>query len=99
MNLDPTSRSEAIGSPAGPNTIDTRIRAVLAEYGRLTASPETLDADMDLYQVGMTSHASVNVLIGLEAEFDIEFPDAMLTRSGFSSIAAIRAALLTLCTA
>jgi acyl carrier protein len=41
----------------------------------------------------MTSHASVNVMLALEGEFDIEFPDAMLTRAVFSSIAAIRTAV------
>ena len=29
----------------------------------------------------MTSHASVNVMLALEDEFDIEFPEAMLRRA------------------
>jgi acyl carrier protein len=37
----------------------------------------------------MTSHASVNVMLALEGEFDVEFPDEMLNRSAFSSIQAI----------
>ena len=41
----------------------------------------------------MTSHASISVMLGLEAAFDVEFPDRMLTREVFSSIASIRAAL------
>jgi acyl carrier protein len=41
----------------------------------------------------MTSHASVNVMLGLEDHFDIEFPDHMLTRSVFESIGAIASAL------
>ena len=40
----------------------------------------------------MTSHASVNVMLALEDEFDIEFPEAMLRKSTFESIAAIRGA-------
>jgi acyl carrier protein len=44
----------------------------------------------------MTSHASVNVMLALEDHFDIEFPDRMLTRSVFESIAAIESALSTL---
>ena len=35
----------------------------------------------------MTSHASVNVMLALEGEFEIEFPDHMLKRSVFESIA------------
>ena len=41
----------------------------------------------------MTSHASVNVMLALEDAFDIEFPDRMLKRSVFESIASIQAAL------
>lgn len=54
---------------------------------------QTLSDDADLYEAGMTSHASVNVMLGLEDRFDIEFPDRMLKRSVFESINAIAAAL------
>lgn len=71
----------------------TRIRNILKEHGRLSKDADTLEANADLYQMGMTSHASVNVMLALEGEFDIEFPDAMLKRNVFSSIAAISAAV------
>ncbi len=72
------------------------IRAILKEHARL--SIDALDAaalpdDADLYQAGMTSHASVNVMLGLEGVFDLEFPDRMLKRSVFASVAAMRDAL------
>ena len=70
-----------------------KIRNILKAHGRLSADPETLADDADLYQAGMTSHASVNVMLALEGEFDIEFPDQMLKRSAFKSIATIRAAI------
>ena len=41
----------------------------------------------------MTSHASVNVMLALEGEFEVEFPDHMLKRSVFESIAAITTAI------
>jgi acyl carrier protein len=44
----------------------------------------------------MTSHASVNLMLALEDRFDTEFPDHMLKRSVFESIAAIAAALTEL---
>jgi acyl carrier protein len=44
----------------------------------------------------MTSHASVNLMLALEDAFEIEFPDRMLRRSVFESVAAIRAALTEL---
>lgn len=70
-----------------------RIRRVLKEHGRLSKDIETLASDADLSQAGMTSHASVNVMLALEGEFDIEFPDAMLKRNVFSSLASIQTAL------
>jgi acyl carrier protein len=41
----------------------------------------------------MTSHATVNLMLALEGSFDVEFPDSMLRRSVFESVAAIEAAL------
>jgi acyl carrier protein len=69
------------------------IRAILKEHGRLAVDAATLADDADLYQAGMTSHASVNVMLALEGTFDVEFPDRMLRRGVFESIAAIRAAI------
>lgn len=69
------------------------IRRILKEHGRLSKDVDALGADSDLYEAGMTSHASVNVMLALEGEFDIEFPDHMLKRSVFESIAAINAAI------
>jgi acyl carrier protein len=77
-------------------SLDARIRAVLAQHGRLAQDAAALPDSADLYQAGLTSHASVNVMLALESAFDVEFPDQMLTRSVFSSIAAIRGALTQL---
>ena len=74
----------------------SEIRQILKEHGRLATDATTLADDADLYQAGMTSHASVNVMLALEAQFDVEFPDSMLKRGVFSSISTIREALETL---
>ena len=71
----------------------TKIRSILKEHGRLSKDADSLDTNADLYQAGMTSHASVNVMLALEGEFEVEFPDAMLKRNVFNSIASINAAL------
>ncbi len=69
------------------------IRAILKEHGRLSVDIATLGDDADLYQAGLTSHASVNVMLALEGKFDIEFPDRMLKRGVFESLSSIRAAI------
>jgi len=76
--------------------VETKVRHILKEHGRLTGDPTTLASEADLYEAGMTSHASVNVMLALESEFEIEFPDAMLKRSVFESIAAISLAVAEL---
>jgi acyl carrier protein len=73
--------------------MNDEIRHIIQEHGRLPVDVEGLAPDADLYQAGMTSHASVNVMLALEDHFDIEFPDRMLTRAVFESIASIEAAL------
>ncbi len=69
--------------------IVTKIRKILADHGRLNKDPYTIEESADLDQAGMTSHASVNVMLALEGEFDIEFPDHLLKRSVFESISAM----------
>jgi acyl carrier protein len=73
--------------------VTDRIREVLKSQGRLSVDVDAMPEEMDLYEAGMTSHASVNVMLGLEDAFDIEFPDRMLTRAVFESIASISGAV------
>lgn len=70
--------------------MDETIRKILAEYGVDVAN---LHDEDDLYEAGMTSHGTVDVMLALEDEFEIEFPEAMLRKSTFESVAAIRIAL------
>jgi acyl carrier protein len=76
--------------------ITARIKKVLTEHGRLSVDAAGLKDDADLYQAGLTSHASVSIMLALEGEFEIEFPDQMLSRGVFGSVASIRNAVETL---
>ncbi len=69
------------------------IRSVVKEHGRLSVDVDTLSDESDLYAAGMTSHASVNLMLALEEKFEVEFPERMLRRRAFENIAAIRAAI------
>jgi acyl carrier protein len=72
------------------------VREIVKEHGRLAVDIETLADGASLYEAGMTSHASVNVMLALEDTFDVEFPDEMLKRSVFESVASISSALAQL---
>jgi len=76
--------------------VDDTIRKVLADHGRLAVDASGIDRDADLYEAGLTSHASVNIMLALEDAFDLEFPDRLLKKSTFSSISAIEGAITEL---
>jgi len=78
------------------STVTDSIRALLAEHARLGVDVASLSDTDDLYTAGMTSHASVTVMLACEDEWDVEFPQQMLKKSTFASIANIRAALAEL---
>jgi acyl carrier protein len=69
------------------------IRAILRDHARLSVDALSLADDADLFNAGMSSHASVNVMLALEGRFDVEFPDRMMTRDVFATIGHIRGAL------
>jgi acyl carrier protein len=72
------------------------IRRVVGENAQLSTPVDAIADDADLYEAGMSSHASVTVMLALEDAFDVEFPDHMLKRSVFESIGSIAAALTEL---
>ncbi len=76
--------------------MNDEIRQIIKDHARLPVNVDSLSDDVDLYETGMTSHASVNVMLALEDHFDIEFPDRMLKRSVFESVSAIAVALVEL---
>ena len=69
------------------------VRRVLDTHAKLKSPADTLAVDTDLYAAGMTSHASVNVMLAVEDAFDIEFPDELLTKTTFCSIGSISSAV------
>lgn len=78
------------------STINERIRKTVQEHARLSTDIRTLSDFDDLYQAGMTSHATVSLMLALENEFDIELPDSMLSRAMFENIHSITNVITTL---
>lgn len=62
------------------------VRSILTDHCRLSVDLNSLDDDSDLYDAGLTSLTTVNVMLALEDHFDIEFDDQMLSRETFQSI-------------
>jgi len=66
-----------------------KIRELLGKLGGLPVAVDTLADGADLYAAGLSSFASVQLMLGIEDAFDIEFPDHLLNRKSFASIDAI----------
>ena len=75
------------------STVRARIRAVLKGTDYLQADIDGLADDADLHAAGLSSHATVNLMLALEESFDIELPDRLLRRRTFSSVDAMAEAL------
>ena len=67
-------------------TLKNDVRKILVEHSRLPVDIGTLANDSNLYDAGMTSLTTVNVMLAIEDQFDIEFEDDMLSRATFESI-------------
>ncbi len=76
------------------NTLVPNIREVLAQHGRFPV--ENLTEGDDLYNVGLTSLATVAVMLALEDKFNVEFPDNLIGRRTFKSIESIAEAITKL---
>ena len=72
------------------------IRRILRDHADLMVDVATLSDGDDLFRAGLISHAMVDVMLALEDQFGVEFPERMLRRSVFQSIDAIAAALTEL---
>lgn len=74
--------------------VTAAIREILAQHGRLSVT-EVQDDD-DLYAAGLTSLATVGIMLALEDRFDVEFPERLLSRATFRSVASIADAVTEL---
>ncbi len=63
-----------------------KLRAILRDHGKLSADVITLPEDADLFSAGLTSFATIQVMLAIEDAFGVEIPDERLNRKTFSSL-------------
>jgi acyl carrier protein len=73
-----------------------QIRPIVAEHARLRVDVGQLSDDSDLYEAGLTSLSTVNLMLALEEHFDCEFSDRMLGRKTFATIRSLSEAIAEL---
>ena len=66
-----------------PATLEQQLIVLLRERVLETSAP--VDADTDLYTLGMDSMAIMQLLISLEEEYGVALPESALTRDNFTT--------------
>ena len=68
-----------------------RVAGIVLEILERRSVSYQVMADDDLQNVGLTSLDMVNLMLSVEAEFDLRIPDTDMTPRNFRSISAINA--------
>ena len=77
----------------------TRDKVIDIVHGLLAArsiGERPISADDDLREIGLTSLDMVNLMLAVEAEFDLMVPERSMTPASFRSVAAIDALVTAL---
>jgi acyl carrier protein len=83
------TQGECIVSNTGTQ-LDSTVQAIkelVLQHARLPV--ESIAEGDDLYAAGLTSLATVGLLLAIEERFEIEFPESMLSRATFRSVESI----------
>lgn len=80
----------------GQSDMNNQIRAILRRHTNLAPLVATLLDGDNLFDAGLSSLGAVRLMIALEDAFDVDFPESMMNRASFGSIAAIERSLLQL---
>lgn len=65
------------------------IRNIIATTAKLQVDISELSDDGNLYDAGLTSLNTVNLMLAIEDRFDIEFDDDSLNRETFKTVNAL----------
>lgn len=76
--------------------MEEQLRDILGDVGGLAVPVAGISTDQDLFAAGLTSFATVTVMLAIEGAFDIEFPDDLLNRSTFRSIGSLQGVIARL---
>jgi D-alanine--poly(phosphoribitol) ligase subunit 2 len=70
-----------------------RVRAIVGSMNLLPVPLDGLSDQDNLFDAGMTSFGSVQLMMAIEEEFDIEFPNSLLTRKTFATLDGLNSAV------
>ena len=74
-------------------TLPSKLGSLAREFAPSLPDDPAQARDADLYEAGLTSMATVKLMLAIEAAYNVAIPDAELTPENFRSIATIEALL------
>lgn len=75
---------------------EKEIRTILKHVAHLEAAIDSIGDGDDLYEAGLSSLDTIQLMLAIEKQFNIEIPDEMLNRNLFRSIDALADTIATL---
>ncbi|KVK83909.1 acyl carrier protein [Burkholderia ubonensis] len=72
------------------------IREILRQVAHLETAVDQIGEADDLYDAGLSSLDTIQLMLAIENQFNIEIPDEMLNRQLFRSIGALARTISTL---
>ncbi len=73
-----------------------RLVGILREYLPRVGEGEDVEPSAKLADLGLDSMNAINLMLDIEGEFDVDFPDSLLTVEVFHSVATLEQAILQL---
>jgi acyl carrier protein len=98
-NLVEAGRRASVAPNGGASNDNLSNGSVLAVVRRMLVErslDDTVTADADLRDVGLTSLDMVELVLSVECAFDLQIPEAQITPANFRSIATIDTLINTL---
>ncbi|NEO67782.1 MAG: acyl carrier protein [Moorea sp. SIO4G2] len=75
---------------------EERLKGILREYLPLVADDEEIAVEADLTDLGLDSMNAVNLMLDIEEEFEVSFPESMLNAEVFYSVSTLAKAIQSL---
>jgi acyl carrier protein len=75
--------------------VEKRIIALVRSLLEQNAITAEIDAESSLVDIGLNSVDMVNLMLGVEAEFDFTIPPAEITPENFQSVKTLQQMILT----
>ncbi len=72
------------------------LRQIIKDTAHFEVSIDSISDDDDLYEAGLSSLNTIQLMLAIERHFNIEIPDQMLNRHLFQSVSSLAEAVTTL---